>query len=668
MGGEDPALSVNTFQRLARALTDEALVALANRGLVKRAQKDLAAQPPEIGPIEDGHLSVRTGGAHVHLSTNPAESRCSCKAQNVCRHILTSWMALRDIETSAEDVPPSPCNELDAFLKCDDDELLRWAGKALMRQSLQELSHGLRVTLMSESPLVVQLDGLGYEVRGIGDGRLTALLCSCHATEPCLHRVAALLALQMDHGTRARDVASVARAASPGAPRSRAEFLQAVERLLADCLSMGFTRLSNVHPTRANGLASAAHGVDLPRLERGLQALATELAQYLGRSAAVDRDGLLKRLAELAALTRALQQDPKPELVGWHRGRFHRATELHLNGVGASVFRTGSGYRGLTCHFQDGEGRFLTWTDMRPMHVEPFDPAARYRSPGPWTGCVSPHQAATSSLRLMNAWRTHEGRLSGRESTRAFAQGPSRIAELTMVRHRAELGAVVRRAFAPGLQRADEHASLVIVEPERFSKIGYSSIDQTLRGALHRDGEVLLRFGLPYEPESEAALRFLMASDETTWQAMCGRLRIQRGRLELQPISLIVNGAIVSPGFESVPAGGASLDEEPPIETKENDVDARKQEHDPVEGRLIDAFDQLASTAERGSSVRRPLVDERLVARLREVGMTTCADALRRAADTLGERRGYATLLAAYAVDVALEEWRLTEILGSPGV
>uniref|UniRef100_UPI00117863D1 hypothetical protein n=1 Tax=Amycolatopsis kentuckyensis TaxID=218823 RepID=UPI00117863D1 len=72
------------------ALTPEALAALANRGLVKRAQKDIdAGRGPVVDAAEDGEVRGRfPDGVEVVFPPGGAlgTAECTCGAPGVCRH------------------------------------------------------------------------------------------------------------------------------------------------------------------------------------------------------------------------------------------------------------------------------------------------------------------------------------------------------------------------------------------------------------------------------------------------------------------------------------------------------------------------------------------------------------------------------------------------------
>jgi len=92
---------------VAALLDDAALAALANKGLVRRARKDLEQSRPEIVGDHEGRLRVRVEEWIVELAERPAESRCGCPASGVCRHILVALLHVGAAASVAPaDAPP----------------------------------------------------------------------------------------------------------------------------------------------------------------------------------------------------------------------------------------------------------------------------------------------------------------------------------------------------------------------------------------------------------------------------------------------------------------------------------------------------------------------------------------------------------------------------------
>ena len=85
------------------------LVGMSNKGLYKRAVKDLESADGTVTP--DGEtLVVAIGGETVILRDPLWESTCSCPSRSICRHVLTAILFAQshlgeDTEDTAEEEP-----------------------------------------------------------------------------------------------------------------------------------------------------------------------------------------------------------------------------------------------------------------------------------------------------------------------------------------------------------------------------------------------------------------------------------------------------------------------------------------------------------------------------------------------------------------------------------
>ena len=72
-----------------RSADESYLVGMSNRGLYKRAVKDLETADGTLTP--DGEtLVVSVSGETVTLRDPLWESTCSCPSRSICRHVLTA--------------------------------------------------------------------------------------------------------------------------------------------------------------------------------------------------------------------------------------------------------------------------------------------------------------------------------------------------------------------------------------------------------------------------------------------------------------------------------------------------------------------------------------------------------------------------------------------------
>ena len=252
---------------------DDALSALANKGLLRRAYKDL--ETVSLTPLDAGEDGVRidTGEAVVTLALPFQTSRCTCPASGVCRHILLALLWLQR-EAPAPVAAAASIAAGDEILALTEEALQRWAGKPLVRKALQRLAQGITVTWQEGQTLDFAFADRELTCRWLPGQGLEGMVCDCHAPQCCEHRAMAILAYQAARGLR--DL-TLEEAPSPAETRERAAALEAVEAALNGLVGHGLSHLSPAQHERVATLAISAHGADLPRLERLLKSLATEI-------------------------------------------------------------------------------------------------------------------------------------------------------------------------------------------------------------------------------------------------------------------------------------------------------------------------------------------------------------------------------------------------------
>jgi hypothetical protein len=552
-----------------------------------------------------------------------------------------------------------------------DDELQKWAGKALLKKAAKLLAGQLQAEIETEPALVIRFPARNITCRWVPGGGVAGMVCSCKSQNVCEHVVAAVLAYQAFLGRREFAATQTVLEESSGAPRTRAEVLASVGSVLREMISLGLARLSDATADRLTTLAVSAHGVDLPRLERTLKSLADEVRLALRRDAQSSTAAMLTQAARAHALRTALERGLTPALVGQHRTQYHDVGQLTLVGVGAQHWRSKGGYHGVTVYFWDeSRSGWSTWSESRPVQQSAFDPVGRFRSDGPWPGCPSPQEASRSVLRLSSAFRNPQGRLSGREATRAHVLGPSRPRDLPgIVRDWSELVPKARELFGGGLGDHTENRDLVLLAPQLWGPPLYDDLRQELtRPVLDGQGRVL-PLVLPYTQENQEAVSLLEQHTPAEDDAILGALRLVAGRLCIHPISVFHEDRIIHLNLETAAGAvtsdsralAASPSEEEPLADAGNEAAASTGSATPLGRLLITAQAELEALAEGGIAVRRDLgLLTGAAQRMETLGLLTCARPLARLADALVStarladpecrRQSAAALLGAYYV------------------
>ena len=103
---------------------DEAWIALANRGLLRRARKDMEALQVRVTAETPAGIEVAVGDQTVRIgAAGPAEAACSCPSAVICQHIITAGLWL------ASAAPEPPADGLhDDLMAIDAAALTSYAG------------------------------------------------------------------------------------------------------------------------------------------------------------------------------------------------------------------------------------------------------------------------------------------------------------------------------------------------------------------------------------------------------------------------------------------------------------------------------------------------------------------------------------------------------------
>lgn len=558
---------------------DDSYVALANRGLVRRARKDLEQQKVDI--IEQGvaQVVVSFGAQRIRFDQRgPAHAQCDCPAIGICQHILAAAMGLQlTLQASAtqagqaEEPAADPLAPLQAaLLAMSAAELARHSGKAGYRwawQYVQDLEPEHALVISGSQHLVLALQRPRLTFRYMGGG-LDALIADAELAQIEKYRVAAVLAFQRANGrelkppeptarqrTQALDLGMDHALAEPrdaSLEESRARLRASLRKILAESVELGLAHLSQGIHERYSTLAVWAQGAEYHRLALLTRRIADYVELLLERAGGADELRLLDEisiaLALVCALDAAAARGAAPrQLVGRARSRYEASASLELFGLGAQAWRSPAGYVGLTMIFwSPAEQAFMSCTDARPQSQGGFNPIARYKAAGPWTGLGAPAQTTGSRVMLQGAQVNDAGRLSAADSASATVlplDAATLVQQLKPWKSWPELFSARGDQRASLLAEPDPMGDWVTLRPAQFGEAGFDEARQTLIWPL-LDGEGhMLAAEMPFDDYSRHAIgrvEGLGPSDLVPGTLVVARLRASaQGGVVAEPLSLV---------------------------------------------------------------------------------------------------------------------------------
>lgn len=549
------------------ALTTDALAALANRGLVKRAVKDLDAGTAPTLSLEDGALrAVFPDGAEATL---PAEggleaASCTCGAPGKCRHRIGAVLAYQR-EQEAPQAEPRDEAEITTPAAITDEQLRETLGHHALKAAEQTRRAGYTARLVwpgPDRPAVAELPAatVSFLVPGLG-------YVHTDATGPARDAAIVLAVWAF------REAAGEADPAGDGAPDRAAGTIPAEA---AATVSVGGTAASDAL-TEALDLADrvlldgavGADGVLRAALQRESKALTRrrahwpagavddlidQLQRYEDRSAAYDPQRLAALLAELPARARAARHPegtPAAQVLGSEEADATPLTLVRLTGLGARVGSEGD-TRTLELYLAQPEtGMVLSIRREWPLtDTEALTGAelAGRRLAGCKIGSLASGNTVTeaASRTAARALKLGTGRLAKTQVLplgMAWNDLPASLRATDLDALAAELA-----DRPPALVRPRVAAeSLRVIAVAAVRPLGYDPASQCLEARIDAPDGGSARLRLEHRAAAPGALEAVERALTDDLLAVAGHVRRHRGELIVEPTALLTSRGPVVP-------------------------------------------------------------------------------------------------------------------------
>jgi hypothetical protein len=341
------------------ALTADDLAAFSNRGLTRRAEQEVDAGTFTCEIEEDaaGTVTVRWSDAvecRLPAGAKLTDSRCTCPATTICRHILRSIFAYqRQSRTKATETGPwNPATITDEQLAphFSAAELARWQREFVA-------GHVIQVWTGVKPRALIHTLGCTINFLVPHDPRYAA--CDCAAEAPCGHVVLAVAAFRLLAPGASTGLLSTANAVPP----PPVALLDEIEQDLLALAQTGLARAAPLQVDRWRRLADRAHKEELVWPAEVLHEIAELHAAYLAHDARFDPRDFAALLAELAQRLDAIRagRTPVPHLFvrGTPKDRETEFGSARLIGIGCSV-RTSRAATEISAHMQDSDSGAIT--------------------------------------------------------------------------------------------------------------------------------------------------------------------------------------------------------------------------------------------------------------------------------------------------------------------
>lgn len=655
------------------ALTDDSLITLANRGILKRAVKEFAATPPTLTESDDGTVElVFPDGVTTTLVVGvPLESTgCSCGATTVCRHRVTAVLAYRERggpepEAAAGGEDPTGSGETDTSHGAapdqapprslwspgvfTDDQLREQLGTRAMTAARKARRNGFRATVVrasAQDPVPsVELSAVTVRFLVPGDlGYARVDAAKGARTEAIAQAVwACQVADGLDPDAARLEVTVGDAADDSAAITSATTVLTPLADLLDDGVAHAGPQLPGVFTATQRTMDAA--GARWPH--DALTDLLDQLSAYRDRSARHDPLHTAALIAELVARQRAGRRDAVP-VLGTEESAQTPLRHLRLTGLGARI--TGDDEsRGVEVYLAHPEARIvLTLTQSTTVSAGAQPPSARslgHRRAGSArltdlaAGNVVTESAVRSANRTMRLATSRVARTSVLPSAGDWSTLPP---ELLIDDLAAESARLAERP--PALIRPRVRGeSLRAVVVDSVTDVRYLPGEQRLEATVHstHGSATLAHTHSGAAPGAVDALAHALSGELGQVRYIAGALERRHGHLTLDPTAVVAGDTVHIPCF-----GTAERDLPP---------GTALPQADPLAAALSAALSLSAEVPHRGVRHLPPTWFTRTTetaATLRRLGLDTTAATV----ETLGRALATATGRA------ALDAWSDTHI------
>ncbi len=495
------------------ALTPDALAALANRGLVKRAAKELdAGVVPALDTDPAGAVQGKfPDGTTTTLPPNTTldAARCSCGASGVCRHRIAVVLAYQRTQDSVEPA------ELWSPGAVTDDDLTALMGERTLRRARRAFQAGYRAKLRrpTAADQTAQAELPTCTVTFLVPGDLSYV-----HTDAVNREEATALAVW---AFRAADAAGADTVDVGGSPTTATD-LTAVTDLLDQLLLDGAANASEVLDAAWQRLHRDLTAQRLHWPAAVITDLLAQLTAYRTRSADYSAEHFAALLTELHARTTAT--GPRAEVLGFDEPAETPLRRVRLTALGARL-RTGSA---ADVYFASGDVVLV-------QRDTPLRTAQRLAAAN-----VVSESATRNASRAVTLKTSRIAKTSLTPVGTSWDDLPHPLVVTDYPATAAHLA-----DLPPRQVRARVEAELVrAVRVTEVSDVSYDPAAQRLTATLHNPtGTCLL--DASHRAVAPHALDALAAALRTTPSTITGSVRRHRGTLVVDPLAVHTSAGVV---------------------------------------------------------------------------------------------------------------------------
>lgn len=359
------------------AADEDYLIGMSNKGIYKRACKDLA-NANITAELSDNSACVKIDDVECNINLPLSQCKCSCPSTSVCRHIIMAILHLKAEyqdnvgENITQEIKPPAI--LDKLNPEELDALRKAIPAKEYREFCQKLSDGYIPTIEYSSIVTVNFIDKEIVVKLLDSAENST--CTCHSTQLCAHKAEALICIMLERGLiKSEQLQTAKQEVNPDKIIEKRLTAGRIKNKLSEWVATGLARASSTVEEEARQLSLQAHNAEMPYLERKLREISSLYNEYMSRRVSFNMHILLNNILLIYRDCSIIESTEDVSLIEEISGDFHdeykAVSTLNLAYICTRHFSGKSGYEGDIFYFVESEKkRFYTYNVVRANYYE----------------------------------------------------------------------------------------------------------------------------------------------------------------------------------------------------------------------------------------------------------------------------------------------------------
>lgn len=559
----------NTFlERLnsyINSLDEDYLIGISNKGIVKRANKDLEKLESIEYDIKDDYIEFKIDDITFSVNEEVQKYKCSCPSRTICKHIIMCYLYIMNNKEKIFGEIKEECNEeqleedkieTKEFIRLKEyniENIKKNIGEKALVDIIRKINFGINYTITETAMVTVDFGEELIKVRLLDD--IENSLCSCKSKELCIHKAEALILYklyknyisleELNNYLISKEVLDY-----ENIKKATVE----IRNLIEEILISGISRVPETILDSINNMAIKCHNYDLPNFEKTLRGIREEIILYFNKNAAFKNEKLLNILTTLYIKTLTLENSNNfniiSEIIGEFKSSYYSIPVIELNGIGEENWTSNSGYKGTTYYFfENKRGEIFTFTKAIATYYDNM-PRRNYiidNNVAPWGLKCKLEELDKIHFKLKGGKVNLQNRISSSNESRGDLIGLSDIASLNLERYKFDNWEKVIDSVFLNKKKNNENYNLVFLEGNKFGESKFDNITQTFTLEIKDKDENVMEINIKFSLEKKHLIKTLERLYKRGKVPMFfGRVYIDEGKIKFYPISYFRDNEIES--------------------------------------------------------------------------------------------------------------------------